>query len=1172
MKRHSARQSANRRWTAFRTYCFTGALVVALLTLPGLAFAADLPSPHTSSSAATAACSSCHVPHQAEGPFLTRHKTSQELCFTCHGVGGAAKADIQAELTELGVKSSHPATSTTGASGVGCDKCHTPHQGPAEGNPSSIRVSSGATSGAEVCKSCHAKEAAAVSAGHAGMDVPGSPANISCLGCHEQHASTNEGLIRSKILVGETTYNVTSQADLCRTCHAEAAAGIIAGLTKHATVSEDTSVAVAGEAGSACAKCHDPHTGTVAASGDALCLACHAAEGLSYPAGYSFRGQAVYSGSSHFGLTSTNGFKTLGYDSVGFGAWESVVTTPTPGSPGFVVPSDEASKVVLMDKNILGTDAASEGETAFQLYRFNIGRLAVADISAMRVQWAGRGASGVMISVWDVANSSWAQLSANSDPDGSLLEDPINDPASFISLTGDVWVLMDATYKVGASPTLATDFIGLALSYRGAQTSGSCTVCHSMHGGSVDGIVPVGQVAANEGRLCTGEGGIGCHGVNAVGTADIASKLSSDDPHKSHDLMPEAQAATGAQIKCSDCHNPHADNATAPYADPEDISASAKTGLDAAVDAERYAYILIGAMHDGIPPLISNVALSSVGATRAVLPLLEWDTDESATSWVEWGLTEAYGASTGNDYLLTKHSVSIDATLVAGQTYHYRVRSVDALGNVSHSEDATYAAFVPPPAPLPSDAVLDRTTEQLIPMGGVAYGHAGWLSLTATSTPVVSPDGHAAEYQFELQTLHSEPRLHSISPWLTEPSWDATTGPEVYNVYAVRVRSRDSVHPSAVSEWSTYSDVFEYSNTDAYEGPVGSGVTTSGDAEASWLADHEPVQYFEPGAYSVDSDMISLCVVGSDGGVTYLTPDSGWESASSVDSTPTPPASDVLGVEPELLATATSDDSVMWRTALAQADGHYNWQIARFNLTGMPLGEIRELTFVWNGHGEPTPEYGTTVQVWNAKTSSWEVAGSGSFPTDTDVSYTVSAGDKMSMCLRCHDGLPPVGVVFPDPRAANIAPSWTGEDGDFHGANAGTGFGMTGLKPPYAVGSGALQCPVCHDSHGSDSVYHIASKVNGQDVPAITGGNYTLLCKACHQGAVRNMHEGCATRCHYDPYSHGNDAGDISFLLPDESSDCSECHGHGERWTHPLTGSQASCHGCHVEVTYPRTF
>jgi len=977
------------------------------------------------------------------------------------------------------VRSSHPATSSAQV-GVQCGQCHTPHLGPAENNPSSIRVSNEATSGADVCGACHTDVVAAIGEGHAGIVALDSPARIPCLGCHEPHASTNEGLIRSKILVGSTLSDVTSQVDLCRICHAEAA-GTGPRLTKHVTVSVDTSVAVAGESGSACTKCHDPHAGTVGAPGEELCLHCHAAEGLSYPERYSFRGQAVFGESSHSGLESINGFRTLGYGSAGFGVWERAGATPTPSLPGSAVTSDEASKVVLIDGALLATELQTvPGERDYQLYRFHVD-VPAGDLRTMRVQWAGLGANGVVLSVWNPGAASWDFLRGYSEPDGRFAEVSIQNPQSVL-LSSDVWVLVDAVYSSdrGSAPTLATDYIGLSLGYTGPASRGSCSVCHSMHGGSVEGTVPRGQVVASEGRLCTGDGGTGCHGVDATDTGDttdIASKLAGTDPRMSHDVMPEAQAATGAKIACSNCHNPHADNASSSYADPEDISISATMGLDAAVDADGNAYILIGAQHDGIAPVISDVERDSVG-DRVLAPLLTWTTDEKATSWVEWGTTDSYGSSTGSDALVTAHSESMSG-LVIGQTYHYRIKSLDALGNARYTDDAVYTPASPAPGAPQEGSPL------------ALYGLAGELASPVSSVEVTAEAG-------------------------------APTTP----------------------------------------------------VDAVWLTAHEPIEYYTPGLHSVDSNRIVLSIQNADGTRAYLSPTEGWESASSEDSPPTPSApGSATAVDAAKLMQARDVDGAWWQTSLTEQDGEFNWQLARFDLSNVALGEVQKISFAWMGHGEPTPGYATSVQVWDAVAHAWTVVESGLMATDTGVSRTVRANDVNTMCLSCHDGLPPEGVVFPA-GVATIKPSWTSALGDNHGAGAGTGFGITGLKSPYARSSGALACTVCHDAHGTDSLYHITAKVNGQVVPPITDGNYTALCSACHAGNVRYMHEGCATACHLGgPDRHG----DITSLLPDESSDCSECHGHAASWTHELN-RQTSCDdstgACHAmdNVDYPRTF
>ena len=1179
VKRHLARQSANRRWSAFRTYCFTGALIVVVLTLPGLAFAADAPNPHTSSSPATAACDACHVPHVAEGPFLPTHKTQQDLCFGCHGPGSTA--DVQSELIAPGVRSSHPSTSAVPGE-VTCSSCHTPHLGPAENNPSSIRVSSEATSGAAVCSGaeCHPDVVATISAGHASVSSPESPAKIPCLGCHEPHASTIEGLIRSQIRVGSTSMTVTSQADLCRACHSETSAGTVSQLTKHANASESTTVALAGDAGSACSGCHNPHGGMVKASGDGLCLGCHAAAGLSYPTDYSFRGSEVYESSGHTTLTSSNNYRTIGSESSGFGVWESADATPTPFAPGAPV-SVESSTLVLVD----GVRAAAGlpttvGQPVYQLYQLPVGA-GVDDLRTARVQWAGFGAReagySVFLSVWNVLTNSWDLRHAEQMPEQGFVEFSI-DPSTSLDSSGSVWVLAEAI--CGSDRSLTTDYVGLALAYGGPVSSGSCTVCHAMHGSSVDGTMTVGQVLTNEGRLCTGDGAAGCHGLDPARGSDVARQLTaSTDPRAHHDVMPEAQAATGSRIGCSSCHNPHANSVGAPYSDPDDISVPVKIGLDVAITSLGYAYMLVGAAHDAVPPVISKVTLESAGTTRAVLPLLRWETDEPATSWVEWGLTSEYDSTTGSDALERAHSVSVDAPLEPGLTYYYRVSSVDALGNVRHSEEATYAAIVPPAQPIVSSAILDRDTMQLVPLVLGIHSGPGPLSLTATSTAVPSPpDGHGVEYQFELQTLVPEPAWHSESDWLVEPSWEATIAAEALTRYRLRVRARDAGHPFAVSEWSSPSEVFAYAITAEGEVPAPpASWDTSMPTDTTWLAEHEPPRYFDPNACLINSDLMTLCVVGIDGETTYVAPDSGWETASSsAEDRPIP--ADFEGspsVGASVLASVAADDGDFWHTGRAADDGSYNWQVVRFDLSAVSPSRIKELTYVWNGHGEPTNGYPATVQTWNAETGSWTVEAwrDATEGKEFDVSKTVAASDSTTMCLRCHDGLPPKGVVFPA-GVSNVGPSWANETGDFHGANAGTGFGIAGLKPPYARGTNALPCGVCHDSHGSGSIYHIAARVNGESVDQITSGNFTTLCTACHPGAVRNMHEGCATRCHNGEADH---YGDISDLLPKEDSDCADCHGHGRSWTHSPSFSTPGCdvQGCHetgVTAEYPRTF
>jgi hypothetical protein len=81
---------------------------------------------------------------------------------------------------------------------------------------------------------------------------------------------------------------------------------------------------------------------------------------------------------------------------------------------------------------------------------------------------------------------------------------------------------------------------------------------------------------------------------------------------------------------------------------------------------------------DGEPPVISNVKAINIMKTGATIT---WDTDEPATSRVEYGATASYGNSTVEDgNFMTGHSVNL-TDLVPGIEYHYRVVSKDSLDN-----------------------------------------------------------------------------------------------------------------------------------------------------------------------------------------------------------------------------------------------------------------------------------------------------------------------------------------------------------------------------------------------------------------------------------------------------------------------------------------------------------
>lgn len=82
-------------------------------------------------------------------------------------------------------------------------------------------------------------------------------------------------------------------------------------------------------------------------------------------------------------------------------------------------------------------------------------------------------------------------------------------------------------------------------------------------------------------------------------------------------------------------------------------------------------------------PTISGVTFGSVKATTAVV---SWMTNEPATSYVDFGLTEVYDKTLGEGSYVTTHSVTL-LGMTAETLYHFRVRSKDAAGNETVSTD-----------------------------------------------------------------------------------------------------------------------------------------------------------------------------------------------------------------------------------------------------------------------------------------------------------------------------------------------------------------------------------------------------------------------------------------------------------------------------------------------------
>jgi phosphodiesterase/alkaline phosphatase D-like protein len=128
---------------------------------------------------------------------------------------------------------------------------------------------------------------------------------------------------------------------------------------------------------------------------------------------------------------------------------------------------------------------------------------------------------------------------------------------------------------------------------------------------------------------------------------------------------------------------------------------------------------------DTTPPVLSNIQATAVTATEATIT---WTTDEGADTQVEYGLTASYGSSsTLVAAKVTSHTVKLTG-LSGGKTYHYRVKSKDAAGNLAVSPDATFTTAT----------VFVGSTALQSTVDSNAAGSAEAFSFTASATDTVS--------------------------------------------------------------------------------------------------------------------------------------------------------------------------------------------------------------------------------------------------------------------------------------------------------------------------------------------------------------------------------------------------------------------------------------------------
>jgi hypothetical protein len=205
--------------------------------------------------------------------------------------------------------------------------------------------------------------------------------------------------------------------------------------------------------------------------------------------------------------------------------------------------------------------------------------------------------------------------------------------------------------------------------------------------------------------------------------------------------------------------------------------------------------------------------------------------------------------------------------------------------------------------------------------------------------------------------------------------------------------------------------------------------------------------------------------------------------------------------------------------------------------------------------------------------------------TVTAPAASFSEPDYVAFCLTCHDNSQPAGVTLtgltvigdeyfstdvmgarPGGTGTSIGNGYLKEPWHVQPASCSAAGGWTGCEDPTEVYA-ALNCTVCHDQHGSPSIFHLKRRITVGGVELTVGGNnpnsefglgstfaatprylsttYSLPC----QGG--NGQPNCAD-------NPGGAQEDLHY-----GAWCTFCH---EMSSHPAkteTGSSGSCAGTH---------
>jgi phosphodiesterase/alkaline phosphatase D-like protein len=238
---------------------------------------------------------------------------------------------------------------------------------------------------------------------------------------------------------------------------------------------------------------------------------------------------------------------------------------------------------------------------------------------------------------------------------------------------------------------------------------------------------------------------------------------------------------------------------------------------------------------DTTPPVISGVASSGVTSSAATI---SWATNEASDTQVDYGTTTAYGSSSPlNTSLVTSHNTALSG-LSGSTTYHYRVKSRDAAGNLAASGDFMFT----------TQAAADTTAPVISSVSS--------SGVTATGATITWTTNEASNTQVDYGTTTAYGSSTPLNSTLVTSHSASLSGLSPGTLHHYRVKSRDAAGNLATSGDFTFTTSTATTTSTITVNPASSYQTMVG-----WEAVDQAGQYAFPSNYAVyGSDLLDQAV------------------------------------------------------------------------------------------------------------------------------------------------------------------------------------------------------------------------------------------------------------------------------------------------------------------------